>query len=505
MNYNLTILFLLLSFGLFAQSATDLAQIEAEKDLATAILQENATTSVKHIHEEIRSASDSDDDGMEDAWEMQNGLDPNDPHDAWDDDDGDKVLNLFEFQLTTDPNDSSEPMTLDFGPTDLINDIYDAFDLADQQKILVRLSEGEYIMNYVKYFNVDFHLMIQGGWNSGFTIHDPDIYRTVFNGQETMELEIGTSGYCNYSALIFHGLEVTNSGDFSLGGGMRLRRHSTINKTSIYDCRFYENTYFGFSVTHRDLAEDTEFFMVNTTFANNPSGGIYTQVSDIAAARWRIYNTTIHNPGSSDGGIDGLTSGAGKLTIEFNNSINWGNDNYTFNFSSLHDVSIVVENATVDLLDPDVANYTEVNNLMVNPMFEDAPNNNFELMSNSLCIDAGVDVGLPYIGNAPDIGAEEYGMITNVLNTNDHDDFVLFPNIVQAQNAGFNLTGLAPSGDYTLMLLDVFGRMLWQHEFTSTGGTETFVPGFDLSKGTYFFILRNNEHQYSPREFVVVD
>ena len=40
-------------------------------------------------------------------------------------------------------------------------------------------------------------------------------------------------------------------------------------------------------------------------------------------------------------------------------------------------------------------------------MFVDADNGDFHLQSNSPAIDAGVNVGLPFKGNAPDVGAYE--------------------------------------------------------------------------------------------------
>lgn len=49
-------------------------------------------------------APDSDDDGMEDAWELAHGLDPADPSDASGDADDEGVSNLREFRLGLDPN-----------------------------------------------------------------------------------------------------------------------------------------------------------------------------------------------------------------------------------------------------------------------------------------------------------------------------------------------------------------------------------------------------------------
>jgi len=49
----------------------------------------------------------------------------------------------------------------------------------------------------------------------------------------------------------------------------------------------------------------------------------------------------------------------------------------------------------------------------IDPLFVDKTNANFHLQAASPAIDAGVDVGFPYIGNAPDIGAYEYGTVNH--------------------------------------------------------------------------------------------
>lgn len=49
---------------------------------------------------------DQDGDGMEDSWEIENGLDPDNPDDATEDADGDGLSNAEEFDLKTDPNNT---------------------------------------------------------------------------------------------------------------------------------------------------------------------------------------------------------------------------------------------------------------------------------------------------------------------------------------------------------------------------------------------------------------
>jgi hypothetical protein len=52
-------------------------------------------------------AYDSDNDGMDDAWELANGLDPNNPADTALDSDGDGHRNLLEYLAGTNPHDSN--------------------------------------------------------------------------------------------------------------------------------------------------------------------------------------------------------------------------------------------------------------------------------------------------------------------------------------------------------------------------------------------------------------
>jgi len=50
--------------------------------------------------------ADSDNDGMPDGWEQENGMDPTDPSDAQEDPDGDGMTNQEEFEAGTDPNNA---------------------------------------------------------------------------------------------------------------------------------------------------------------------------------------------------------------------------------------------------------------------------------------------------------------------------------------------------------------------------------------------------------------
>jgi len=510
MNYRFIFLCLCLIFvyNVNAQSNVELKLLDQQRilELESQESQQANLLSEQESPLMLKSLADDDDDGMDDDWEIQHGLDPNDPRDAWQDADGDYILNLFEAQLVTDPNDAENPTTIDFNNSS-IQGIEDALDMAGEQKVVIRLSEGEYFIDYLEYYSTDFYIMVQGGWNEDFTMHDPDTYRTILNGQGNEAISIGgsSSGGINYSAIIYEGIEFTNSGNFSLGGGIQFYERAVTNKTSIYDCQFYGNNYFGIGIVQRGTSNNCEFFLVNTGLYNNPSGGIYTQVNDMGQTRWRILNTTIHNPNSSEAGIDGLTSQDGQLHIDMYNSINWGNDNYAFDFFANDILSIIAKTSNVDNVDPDISDYTEFNNLMTDPLFVDVANNDLSLMENSPCIDAGADFGLPYAGNAPDIGSEEYGLIINTSTVHEQPIFSLIPNILQAGNRQFILDGLPDIAECTVYIFDKKGSIITQNNMTTNGGQIHYSIADHLAPGTYFITVDYDGHRLAAQRLVIAE
>jgi hypothetical protein len=52
----------------------------------------------------------------------------------------------------------------------------------------------------------------------------------------------------------------------------------------------------------------------------------------------------------------------------------------------------------------------QTGNISADPLFVDLALPDIRLLPGSPCIDAGVDVGLPYLGSAPDMGAFEFDL-----------------------------------------------------------------------------------------------
>ena len=87
--------------------------------------------------DEVSDPSDSDGDGIPDAFEIEFGLDPNDPNDAAQDADNDGISNLDEFLAGTDPTnpDTTAPTVFMVTPFNGANDV------VVNQRVVVRFTE----------------------------------------------------------------------------------------------------------------------------------------------------------------------------------------------------------------------------------------------------------------------------------------------------------------------------------------------------------------------------
>ncbi len=434
---------------------------------------------------------DLDDDGMEDSWETSNGLDPNDPKDAWTDEDNDQILNLFEFQLETDPNDSSSPSVIEVSPSEA-SSLDDLIEEAENGIQVIRLSTGNYNTNVLAVYDYNFKLMIQGGWNDDFSFYDPNKYPTYWNGadDETLNVLVPENDDVTNTTVVLDGVNFISSDNFILGGTVGLRFNDGYSAISIYNCSFNFNAHYGLSLGHKGSGDAAEIFIVNTVIGNNGVGGIYTQVTNNALPRWRLINTTINNPNSEEGGIDGLTS-TGELRIELTNSINWGNTDYSFNFSTFHNVIIPIVNSNVDEAAPGL-DITTTNTISDDPLFEAPMSADWTLTDNSPCIDAGIDVGLPFTGIAPDMGAFETIDLSGITEKNLIELLSISPNpfydnfSIQIDEAIF--------GEAEVKIYDLLGKCFLSEKRMISGQFE--MKANTLPHGFYMLSLEINGRKY---------
>ena len=112
------------------------------------------------------------------------------------------------------------------------------------------------------------------------------------------------------------------------------------------------------------------------------------------------------------------------------------------------------------------------------------------LTATSALKDKGVNLGFPYNGTAPDLGAFEYNNATPVdYVTSTNNQLKIFPNPVNENSAiSFN----SPTNDIiTIQLIDLTGRILQKINYRITIGENVIgLNTLDLNKGNYFCTVK---------------
>jgi len=139
-------------------------------------------------YQDFLNEHDLDEDGMSSEWEIAHGLDECDPSDAFCDEDNDSVINLFEFQMGTDPHDGSLPNRVRINTQVSQNEFNELLVTAHDEPLLIQMSEGVYDLEFSDEMTPEalknINVMFQGGWNSDFSEHAVDTYKTEILGTQ---------------------------------------------------------------------------------------------------------------------------------------------------------------------------------------------------------------------------------------------------------------------------------------------------------------------------------
>ena len=444
---------------------------------------------------------DDDDDGMPNDWEIQFGLDINDPSDAWLDLDEDGVINLFEFQLDADPNDESKPNVVDVLETGSLSGTIEG----SPSGTLIRIEGGTYFLSYSDYHFNSRRLMLQGSWNATFTERDVCAHPTILtaNGNNSI-MNISTKA--GTSAMVLDGL-ILEEGYDSFGctqldaGETGTAFYSVIN-TIIRDNE--SNDQFsggGLFIDHNDESA-TYFHFINSLAVINQSSGIYNQTSGTACGKWKIINSTIsmnQDPGCTSDcghGLDGFTLEGSVWDIDMVNSIIWGNENIDL---ELHGFGQPI---TVNASHSDVGStnflssvnyFDDGTNLNIDPLFMNPAMGDFSLAPNSPLREAGIDVGLPFTGTAPNIGASPCDLLMTDLKSEPVAEvsfqFNAYPNPA-AGDLQFNYE-IETGSVVSMELRNLLGQSVkkWNPAYQSPGTHQLILQEHTLSAGTYFASL----------------
>jgi parallel beta-helix repeat protein len=151
------------------------------------------------------------------------------------------------------------------------------------------------------------------------------------------------------------------------------------------------------------LAVEMDGVIVRRNIVTNCSDGItvryYGQIRNID-----IYNNTVYDNRSN--GISVSAYDVDDVTIKNNILSSNGNRQISISSSLTH---LVVSHNLYHQPESIGSGANDDAPVFGDPLFVNPSAGDFHLQANSPAIDAGVDVGLPYSGAAPDIGAYEYG------------------------------------------------------------------------------------------------
>ena len=149
-------------------------------------------------------------------------------------------------------------------------------------------------------------------------------------------------------------------------------------------------TSYGGGIYIRGASPALSNLIITQNSATHRAGGIYCTHGSSPA----IVNVTVvgNSAGDNQGGIHAFHN-SNPIAV---NSIFWDNDP-----PEIHQA--------VEITFSDVeGGFDGEGNIDVDPLFEDIENSNFNLTEGSPCVDAGSDLGLPFRGEAPDMGAMEF-------------------------------------------------------------------------------------------------
>ena len=270
--------------------------------------------------------------------------------------------------------------------------------------------------------------------------------------------------------------------------------------TEITGCEFIENDclYGGGAISFYSVV-DTK--MTNCLFSDN-----YTMYASGGAIHMLGMGNTMFFENCTITGNEAVTGDGGGVyivngIIDFVNCIAYNNEAA---YGGTQGDNIYVNpdgsTATINYCNLIMPEYgaTGYNNIEENPLFVDADNGDYYLQETSLCIDAGTDIGLPFIGDAPDMGCYEYGIIIRI-NDYKSNDFAIYPN---PSNGIFTINDATRSyRRLQVKITDITGKIIYTNHYSLiTNHLNIDISNFE--NGIYFLTIFSENYYSSTHKII---
>jgi hypothetical protein len=308
-------------------------------------------------------------------------------------------------------------------------------------------------------------ILYNNGWSGidlaavdGFIVENVEAYDNAFYGLDIISSEDGrlsaangvvrNSSFYNHTGDEGHGLAINQGHDITVSDSVAY--HNTIHGFDVSDWPKYGELSYNITL-ERNLSYDNGVagFAINSdshhvVFRNNVAWRNGAAWAGQGAADgfycyegcWHVewVNTVSLENSNSGFGVEdqmGVYGTPGDNLLVFKNNIAYNNNpdgetwgvalgiagDNTWQVVATHNnwsvppgwEDFAVENQDMDYTPEDINRGAfQTGNISIDPQFVDATVPDVHLLPDSPCMDAGVDVGLPYLGSAPDMGAFEF-------------------------------------------------------------------------------------------------
>jgi len=275
----------------------------------------------------------------------------------------------------------------------------------------------------------------------------------------------------------------------------------------IFKNRIYENGYDGILINGEEADSSLEIYQNLIWGHHNGYSGISLWVG---GNNVKIYNNVIFNNDI------GIYQHHGQTGVVIANNIIMSNNLY--GFIGGPETPTLIHNNCYNI----GTNYLGVEdhtgtsgNISQNPLFIDESNYDFTLRTNSPCIDAGIDVGLPYYGIAPDLGAFEF--IPNPIYPKPKKFPFLDPNIMTLKlipnpansSTIIHINKPIDVNSFVMQIVNIKGQIVMEREIVGASSQiEVYWNLKDkyqkhVSSGVYLVILRSHLQQVIEKLLVL--